>query len=347
VALTCVSMAVNPRHLNKLDVLNKLAQGIQVEDPAVRAREGKPMTWTPGVNFEGADPKNLRVLLGVKGNQKFLPYREAKAWDPAQIPQTFDARSQWANCPSISHIRDQGCCGDCWAVSAAESMSDRICIHSNAAQTPSISGEDLASCCSYCGDNPQNQTAGGCNGVYNLDYAWEWWITNGLVTGGGYESNKGCLPYEIPTTPPAGCTADLPTPACVQKCEPGFPKKWKQDLTWGSTAYAVIPETYAIQGEILLNGPVQAAFTVYEDFFNYTSGVYQHTWGQVAGGHAVRILGWGVENHLSYWLVANSWGSTWGKLGGFFKILRGVNECGIEENIVAGLPDLARSARWH
>jgi len=60
------------------------------------------------------------------------------------------------------------------------------------------------------------------------------------------------------------------------------------------------------------------------------------------GGHAVKIIGWGVDStsKLPYWLVANSWNTDWGKLGGFFKIKRGNNECGIEEAIVAGFPKL-------
>ncbi|VDO46061.1 unnamed protein product [Haemonchus placei] len=47
------------------------------------------------------------------------------------IPESFDARTKWKECPSITHIRDQSNCGSCWAVSAAETMSDRLCIHSN------------------------------------------------------------------------------------------------------------------------------------------------------------------------------------------------------------------------
>lgn len=58
------------------------------------------------------------------------------------------------------------------------------------------------------------------------------------------------------------------------------------------------------------------------------------------GGHAIKLLGWGEENGTPYWLLANSWNETWGDHG-FFKVLRGVNECGIEGGLYAGLVDVA------
>lgn len=79
----------------------------------------------------------------------------------------------------------------------------------------------------------------------------------------------------------------------------------------------------------MTNGPVEAAFSVYSDFMSYKSGVYKHTSGSLEGGHAIKILGWGVENGEDYWIVANSWSAAWG-MDGFFYILKGVNECGIE-----------------
>jgi len=64
---------------------------------------------------------------------------------------------------------------------------------------------------------------------------------------------------------------------------------------------------------------METAFTVYSDFMNYESGVYHHVSGTVEGGHAIKILGWGTEDGMDYWLCANSWGTSWG-LEGFFKI---------------------------
>lgn len=46
---------------------------------------------------------------------------------------------------------------------------------------------------------------------------------------------------------------------------------------------------------------------VREDLLTYKSGVYSYTTGKGIGNHAVKILGWGVENNIPYWYVANSW----------------------------------------
>jgi len=70
-------------------------------------------------------------------------------------------------------------------------------------------------------------------------------------------------------------------------------------------------------------GSVTAAFTVYEDFLNYKSGVYKHVSGSALGGHAVKIIGYGAD----HWIVNNSWNDTWGDKG-TFKIAFG--ECGID-----------------
>jgi len=87
--------------------------------------------------------------------------------------------------------------------------------------------------------------------------------------------------------------------------------------------------------EVYTNGPVEVAFSVYQDFFAYNGGVYVHKSGSLAGGHAVKLIGWGVDAGQDYWLIANSWGTSWG-LSGYFMILKGVNECGIESDVIAG-----------
>lgn len=64
--------------------------------------------------------------------------------------------------------------------------------------------------------------------------------------------------------------------------------------------------------------------------------MYEHHGGEILGGHAIRIIGWGEENGKDYWLITNQWGKEWGNEG-TVKFLRGKNELGIEEDVVSGI----------
>jgi cathepsin B len=54
-------------------------------------------------------------------------------------------------------------------------------------------------------------------------------------------------------------------------------------LLKGASAYSIHVNEAQIQSEIMTNGPVEAAFTVYDDFPSYKSGVYHHTTGKQLG----------------------------------------------------------------
>lgn len=86
------------------------------------------------------------------------------------------------------------------------------------------------------------------------------------------------------------------------------------------------PET--IKNDLVKNGPIATQFNVYQDFYNYKGGVYYHVSGGLIGAHAVKILGYGNEGGLDYWLLANSWGVSWGE-NGFFKFK--IGDCGIND----------------
>jgi len=292
--------------------------------------------WKAGPNFDpNTDWNYIRKLMGVLPAAKFhrLPERRHLI-EGLYLPKEFDSRTKWPNCPSLKEIRDQGSCGSCWAFAATEAMTDRYCIASKGNSRFHFSAENLVSCCDECGD--------GCNGGFPAA-AWEYWVQKGLVSGGAYGTNEGCQPYEISpcehhvTGSRPNCTGEGSTPECLKTCESSYSVPYSKDLHYGRKAYSVSKSPEQIQMDIMKHGPVEAAFTVHSDFLLYKSGVYHHVAGETLGGHAVKMIGWGEENGTPYWIIANSWNYDWGD-GGFFKIVRGKNECGIEESIAAGLP---------
>lgn len=254
------------------------------------------------------------------------------------LPENFDSRENWPECQSIKEIRDQSGCGSCWAFGAASAMSDRICVASNQKDQRRVSTEDILECCHICGM--------GCNGGF-LYPTWFHWKQFGVVTGSLYGNKDFCKAYKFP---PCNHHSDGPyedcgkhkydTPKCVKSCtNEDYSVEYKNDKMFASSVYNVQGGEEAIQKEIMTHGPAEAAFQVYEDFLLYKNGVYQHTKGDFLGGHAIKIIGWGVENNVKYWLIVNSWNDNWGDKG-TFKILRGKNHCGIEGSIVAGIPKL-------
>lgn len=54
--------------------------------------------------------------------------------------------------------------------------------------------------------------------------------------------------------------------------------------------------------------------------------------------HAVTLIGYGVANGVNYWIVKNSWGTSWGE-SGFVRILRNMTGtdsgiCGLLQHTV-------------
>ncbi|XGW24151.1 hypothetical protein V3C99_005954 [Haemonchus contortus] len=252
------------------------------------------------------------------------------------IPPNYDLREVWKDCSSLFTIRDQANCGSCWAVSSAAAISDRICIASKGTKQVYVSDGDIMSCCSYCGS--------GCQGGFHIR-VWDYFREDGVVTGGYYHSKGCCRPYQIHPCGHHGndtyygeCPKPAQTPVCKKKCQPGFRKIYRMDKLYGKAGYKLKNSVKDIQREIMKSGSVVASFTVYEDFSHYKSGIYKHTAGRARGRHAVKVIGWGTENGTEFWHIANSWHDDWGEKG-FFRILRGVNHCGIEQNVSGGLVD--------
>lgn len=318
--------------------------------------------------FASEAPGAAADLCGVKGDQaqiiKELMQKgevvEATATND-DIPESFDSEANWPQCAKIiGDIRDQSMCGCCWAFAGAEAASDRMCIATNATIMVPLSSQDVCF-------NGGGFMSMGCSGG-QITSPWSYIKKGGLfggkgaVSGGQYQGSgpfgKGlCSDFSMPHCHHHGPQGSDPYPpegakGCPQQSTPAGPKTCDADSkaphnNFAADKYSFTGQIITARGEagiqqaIMAGGPMEVAFTVYSDFENYAGGIYHHVTGGPAGGHAVKMVGWGIESGVKYWKVANSWNPYWGEKG-YFRIKRGDNEGGIEDQAVASSPD----AKW-
>ncbi|KAH7827560.1 putative cathepsin B6 cysteine protease [Monocercomonoides exilis] len=218
--------------------------------------------------------------------------------EPNDVPDEFDGREEWKG--MLPPVIDQGDCNSCYALATAESTGTRFAI--KGCNHGTLSAQDLVSC---------DKTDNGCSGG-SPSRAMIWVRDHGITT-------EQCLPYVSGTGR---------VPSCPSRCMNG-----STVTRYQGTRAIGIPASI-IQKHLIENGPVYAHMVVYGDFTEYRSGVYQHKEGASFGGHAVLLVGWGIEEGTPYWLCQNTWGPNFGE-NGFFKIIRGKNECDFEKKFYA------------
>lgn len=273
--------------------------------------------WTAGLNerFQGMTIQEVERML-MPLDLPLMPPTKSPRHESTKksrvVPKDFDSRTAWPGC--VQAIRDQGSCGGCWAFAAAETLSDRFCIASKGKINVTLSPQDLISC-------DVSKWTLGCNGGVP-EYAWRWIEQNGI-------REESCLPFGGKAANTTVCS-----PTCVDGSTPITHKVVEGTTTILNSA------PWAAQQDMVSSGPVQVMFLVYEDFLHYKSGIYKYTNGTLLGRHSVKIVAYGVSDEgVDYWTVANSWGSAWGEEG-YFQIVRNVNDCQIETEMVYGTPEV-------
>jgi hypothetical protein len=295
-------------------------------------------------------PLELRMKLNKLSVQARAPPADA------QIPESFDWREVAKGL--IGEPLDQEQCGSCWAYAVTGALSDRVRIQTKGQHLVkqidykygqsmddqvvqvlnALSPYVLAACdsCDLHSDDPevrnllvqQDECNQGCSGGIP-QFACNFIHDNGMVSLGcdttrtdyschsmkkfGGQIQSGCHVFRFGSS----IRANLAEPEQL-----------------ANASDAVLQQNMrAIQTEIMANGPVTLAFSVYPSFMQYNGGVYKELQPgeNVEGGHAVVIVGWGVDGDVPYWIVRNSWGPRWGE-DGYFRMLRGKNFCNCESD---------------
>ncbi|XP_022181435.1 cathepsin B-like [Myzus persicae] len=232
----------------------------------------------------------------------------------------FDARKRWPHCKTIGEVHNQVFSNMDTAYATTGALADRMCIKTNEKYNQILSTEELISC---SGQNFSN---------FVPEYkAYEFFKRHGVVSGGKYNTNNGCQPLRVP--PVFELPKNHGQHKCMKHCYGNKSIDYDHDHVKRSNLFD-------IQKEILAHGPVVVSFLMHDDFFFYKSGVYKKASNSILVRVSyAKLIGWGVENGVDYWLLVNSMGYEWGE-NGLFKIKRGTDECRIESWITGVVPDV-------
>ena len=214
----------------------------------------------------------------------------------------------WREMGVVSAVKDQGMCGSCWTFSTTGAMESHHAIKFGNWRTAEMAEQQLLDC-AYDFDN------NGCNGGLP-SHAFEY-----IHYAGGL-SREFKYPYRAQSSGDKSLCNFFPT---VNKTAIAARTVKSFNVTQN--------DEESIKRIIATVGPVSVAFQVVDDFMLYKRGIYSSSKcknGPSDVNHAVLIVGYGQapETGKPYWIVKNSWGSSWGE-NGYFRIERGSNMCGI------------------
>jgi len=244
-------------------------------------------------NFGDMTNKEYRRLyLGFNTTFSFdsnKVHRESNASAPA----SWD----WRKYGAVTPIKDQAQCGSCWAFSTTGSVEG--CAKLAGKNLPSLSEQNIMDCSDSYGNE-------GCNGGL-MTQAMQYIIDNkGVDTEASY-------PY---TAQDGTCAFNA---ANVGATLTSF-----VNVNTGDEADLIAKAT---------KGPVSVAIDASQASFQfYSSGVYNEpACSSDQLDHGVLAIGWGTDatSGSDYYIVKNSWGTSWGMQGFIWMSRNKDNQCGI------------------
>jgi hypothetical protein len=198
----------------------------------------------------------------------------------------------------VTPVKSQGACGSCWAFSSTGALEGANFLKYG--NLVSLSEEHLVSCSGPYGPN-------GCGGGWYFN-AFTFAKDNTIV---GPSDTIRTYGLDTETNYPY---AEINT--CV-KCQAAA-CKYSSMTPQSQNAFVMIRSESDLMAAVATKGPISVAVSVQPSFQYYQSGVYSTTdcVGQQVN-HAVLVVGYGHDaaTGKDYWLVKNSWDTTFGENG--------------------------------
>ncbi|KAL9273129.1 Senescence-specific cysteine protease SAG39-like protein [Drosera capensis] len=261
--------------------------------------------FTLGLNAF-TDMTNMEFRATHNGYKKHMKPASSMKSTSFKYENLTDAPASidWRTLGAVTPIKNQGQCGCCWAFSAVASTEGITQIKTGT--LTSLSEQEIVD----CDTNGNDQ---GCNGG-TADGAFSFIMSNGGITT---ESNYPFVGSQGTCNTNAG-----PVAATLSSY---------QDVPSNSESALL---------NAVSNQPVSVAIDASgNDFQQYSGGVFSGSCGTNLD-HAVTVVGYGTTSDgTDYWIVKNSWGTSWGEQG-YIRMQRGLNGpqglCGI--NMDASYP---------
>lgn len=209
------------------------------------------------------------------------------------LKETLDSSLNWVAKGAVNPIKNQAQCGSCWAFSTACTLEGTGFVSTG--KLVSVSEQNIVDC--------DTNGCNGCNGGLP-SRALQWSAQNGGV------ASEQAYPY---TARDGYCRNDAGT------------------IIHNTGHQQVSQDENQIAQALARYGPLSIAVDA-TPFQHYQGGILRN--GDCNGriDHAINIVGYGTSGQ-QYWMVRNSWGTTWGEEG-YIRMVRGVCECSLCKVVV-------------
>lgn len=216
-----------------------------------------------------------------------------------RISEELPARLDWRDKGIVGPVQNQEACGSCWAFSVVGAVQSVHAMGGGPLQPLSV--QQVVDC-SY-------QDAGCNGGSPSRTLHWLQQKQVKLVSKAEY-------PYKAKT---GICHFFPPSDGVV--------------AIRNFTTLDFSGQEQAMMAQLLHRGPLVAVVDAIS-WQDYLGGIIQHHCSSHWSNHAVLVVGYDTAGQIPYWIIQNSWGTSWGNQG-YVYVKIGGNLCGIADSVAA------------